>query len=84
MTKEEEFVKLKENVDTLIKWGYQFYFMKPGESVRGNGIKEVVISHNATDVQITSVVDKAVKDANSFYNALHSYVLRNQTKENLS
>lgn len=74
MTRSEEIKKLKDAVDTLLKWGYSFHFMAPGEGTRGSGIREVVIQHNATDEQITTAIEKAMKDADSFYNIIYNHI----------
>jgi hypothetical protein len=80
MTRQEEIGKLKEKVNTLLKWGYSFHFMTPGEGVRGSGIREVVIQYHATDEQITTAVEKAFNDADSFYNILYNHVLPEKGK----
>ena len=80
MTRQEEIEKLKEKVNTLLKWGYSFHFMTPGEGVRGSGIREVVIPYNATDDQISTIVEKAFNNADSFYNILYNLILPEKGK----
>ena len=74
MTRQEEIDKLKEKIDTLLKWGYTFHLMEPGEGLRGNIIKEIVIPYNATDEEVMARVDKALKDSDSFYNILYTHI----------
>ena len=80
MTRQEEIKKLKEKVNTLLKWGYSFHFMAAGEGARGAGIKEVVIPYSATDEQVTIVVDQTLKDADSFYNIVYNQILPEKGK----
>ena len=78
MTREEEIEKLREKIDILLKWGYSFHFMTPGESARGSdvlrGIKEMEIQPYAKDDEIMSAVNKAIRESDSFYNILYDHI----------